>query len=42
MSVMGKERVQQEKRLQVVRGRVLCMLNKVDWVEFVVGMTSEE
>lgn len=41
MSVMGKERVQ-EKRLQVVRGRVLCMLNKVDWVEFVVGMTSEE
>lgn len=41
MSVMGKERVQ-EKKLQVVRGRVLCMLNKVDWVEFVVGMTSEE
>lgn len=41
MSVMGKERVQ-EKKLQVVRGRVLWALNKVDWVEFVVGMTSEE
>ena len=31
-----------KRKVTVVRGRVLCMLNKVDWVEFVVGMTSEE
>ena len=42
MSVVGKERVQLDKRLGVLRGRALFMWNKADWVDFIMGMTLEQ